>query len=206
VAAGLLKLDLAHDRDGHLLVPTGYDPRQPAPLVLALHGARGAASGPIGFLAPYAAAHGFLVLGVDSQSSTWDAIGGPYGPDVEFIDRALAAAFQRCAVDPARIAAEGFSDGASYALGLALANGDLFRYVVALSPGFIPRSDSRPRGRPKIFVAHGRQDLVLPIGRTSRRIVPALRQEAYDVTYVEHDGGHAVPTAVADQAIQWLLE
>jgi predicted esterase len=39
--------------------------------------------------------------------------------------------FATVAVDRARIAVGGFSDGATYALSLGLINGQLFRHVVA---------------------------------------------------------------------------
>jgi predicted esterase len=190
--------------DGLLLVPGSYLPGSPKPLVLALHGAGSTASGPINFLRPYAEAHGFLVLSVDSVGITWDAITFKYLSDVLFIDRALAHAFSQLSVDPARIVVQGFSDGATYALGLGLANGDLFRRVVAFSPGGIVRSDSRPEGKPEFFISHGRQDPVLRIDYTSRLIVPNLRNQGYSVEYLEFDGGHDIPAPVAEQASEWL--
>lgn len=180
-------------------------PGTPLPLVLALHGAGGNASESIDLLGPYAESYGFFLLAVDSYGVTWDAIGGAYGRDVSFIDLALRHAFDRCTVDPTRIAVGGFSDGASYALGLGLANGDLFSRVVAFSPGFIPPSNTAPHGQPEFFVSHGLSDPVLPIDSASRLIVPALTGEGYTVTYVEFDGGHSVPAAIALQAVQWLL-
>jgi phospholipase/carboxylesterase len=51
---------------------------------------------------------------------------GGYGPDVEFIDRALDWAFDRLTLDIRKLAITGFSDGASYALSLGITNGDLF--------------------------------------------------------------------------------
>ena len=119
------------------------------------------------------------------------------------IDRALDQVFATVAVDPERVGVAGFSDGASYALGLGLANGGLFGRIIAFSPGFIPPA---PRaGNPAVFVSHGEDDGVLPIRSTSRRIVPALRQAGYDVTYVEFDGGHTVPPDVARRALEWLI-
>ena len=102
--------------DGFLLVPESYVAGTPMPLVLALHGASTRASAPL-LLRPYAESRGFIVLSVDSVGLTWDAITFKYLSDVQFIDRALAHAFERCTVDPERIVVEGFSDGASYALG-----------------------------------------------------------------------------------------
>jgi phospholipase/carboxylesterase len=205
IAPGLTPLGSASAPQGYLLVPAGYDPAHPLPLVLALHGAGIGASGPLSFFGPYVDEHNFILLAVSSRDYTWDAILGPYGPDVAFIDQALRFAFERCAVDPARVFVEGFSDGASYALGLGLANGDLFSRVVAFSPGFIPPSGSPRVGAPVFFLSHGREDPVLPIDNASRRIVPALQAEGYTVTYVEYDGVHSVPANIALQAVLWLI-
>lgn len=193
------------DHDGRLQIPSSVVPGTPLPLVLALHGAGGNATESIDLLGSYAETYGFFLLAVDSYGVTWDAIGGAYGRDVSFIDLALRHAFDRCTVDPARVAVGGFSDGASYALGLGLANGDLFSRVIAFSPGFIPPSNTAPHGQPEFFVSHGLSDPVLPIDSASRVIVPALTGEGYAVTYVEFDGGHSVPAAIALQAVQWLL-
>ncbi len=191
--------------DGKLLVPQSLVPGTPMPLVLALHGANIDDSGPITFLGAYAEQAGFLLLSPDSYTYTWDAIIGPAGKDVAFIDLALRHVFERCLVDPARIVVQGFSDGASYALGLGLANGDLFSRVVAHSPGFIPTSESPHLGHPEFFVSHGRQDPVLPIDYASRTIVPFLELNGYSVNYVEYDGGHSVPATITDAAVQWLM-
>jgi predicted esterase len=99
------------------------------------------------------------------------------------------------AVDPARVAIGGFSDGATYALSLGLVNGDLFPKVVAFSPGFVV--EGPVHGKPEFFVSHGTSDPILPIDQCSRIIVPALRKRGYDVTFREFDGGHEVPESVA---------
>jgi len=201
-AAGNHQLGLVADRDPVLHVPPGLVAGQPAPLVVALHGAGGAAEGGSALLSDSADEHGLLVLAPASRGSTWDAIRGGYGPDRDLIDRALQEVFATVAVDPRRIAVAGFSDGASYALGLGLANGGLVRRIVAFSPGFVPPGGRS--GRPEVFVSHGDADDVLPIGRTSRRIVPALEEDGYDVTYREFPGGHTVPADVAREAVEWL--
>jgi predicted esterase len=107
-------------------------------------------------------------------------------------------------VDPARVIAAGFSDGATYALSLGLANGALFQRVMAFSPGFATLEE--PEGSPRIFISHGRRDPVLPVEACSRRIVRALREVGYDVTYREFDGAHTVPEEVARDAALWLFE
>jgi phospholipase/carboxylesterase len=201
----LLPLGLDGERDGLLYVPASYREEQPAPLALMLHGAGGAARGSIEHFIAAADAAGLLLLAPDSREITWDIIARRYyGPDVAFIDRALAQTFARYAIDPSHLAIGGFSDGASYALSLGLANGDLFTHIIAFSPGFmVPPSR---HGQPRIYISHGTRDAVLPIARCSRRIVPQLRREGYDVTYHEFDGPHTVPIEVALEAWQWFRD
>jgi phospholipase/carboxylesterase len=130
-------------------------------------------------------------------------IRGGYGPDVAFIDRALAKVFQLHPVDPARIAVSGFSDGASYALSLGVINGDLFGHILAFSPGFLV--PTKTADTPRVFISHGVHDEVLPIDPCSRRIVPALRRAGYEVDYHEFDGGHVVPPDMVGQAVSRFL-
>jgi predicted esterase len=201
---GLVALRLSgSDRDGVLYVPPSYRPGHPAPLVLSLHGAGGSGRRSLRRLRSLADELGLLALSPDSRDSTWDVVRTGFGPDVEFLDRALDLVFTRYAVDPARIVVEGFSDGASYALSLGLLNGDLFSDVIAFSPGFVLAEHRR--GRPRCFVSHGTRDPVLPIDQCSRRIVRELRDDRYDVRYTEFDGGHLVPPEVARAAMDWLL-
>lgn len=199
---GLYALGLALRRDALLFVPAGHDAGRPAPLVVMLHGAGGEGERTMASARALADEAGVVLLVPPSRGPTWDVLVGGYGPDVAFVDAALAAAFARCAVDPARLALGGFSDGASYALSLGLTNGDLFTHVIAYAPGFMaPASQA---GAPRCYVAHGTRDAVLPIDRCSRRIVPQLRRAGYDVTYHEFDGPHVVPPEVARESYAWL--
>ena len=201
---GLIGLGLSGGRDAYLRVPLGYDPAHTWPLVLAFHGSGGTHADLMTALGTLADTSGFLMLGLDSYYLTWDVIADRYGVDVQLIDRALDAAFDRAAIDPTRIIVNGFSDGASYALGLGVSNGDLFTHVMAFSPGFMPPHDAA-QGQPKFFVSHGLQDTVLPIDQASRPIVANLTRDGYNVTFVEFNGGHQLPAAVAQSAVDWAL-
>ena len=171
--AGLERLWIDGGAGGLLYVPAGVRQELPTPLVLALHGAGATAQHGLDLLIGQADDAGLVLLAPSSQGRTWDLVLGGYGPDVAWIDRALAEVFQRLPVDSTRLAVGGFSDGASYALSLGLTNGDLFSHVLAFSPGFA--APVRRRGRPRLFLSHGTRDRVLPIHACSRRIVPELR-------------------------------
>lgn len=201
---GLRKLGIADPRDTMLYAPPQYRPDQPMPLVVMLHGAGGDGAGGIQLLRPLADRYGLLLLSPSSHLQTWDAIRGGFGPDIAGIDRALDQVLRSYAIDQERLAIGGFSDGASYALSVGLTNGDLFSHILAFSPGFM--APGAQHGSPRIFIAHGRHDQVLPIDRCSRRIVPSLQGAGYEVSYHEFEGPHTVPLAVALDAIGWLLE
>ena len=194
-------LGLATGRDGTLYVPPGSTPDQRLPLGVFLHGG-GANAYDLEWPFTLAERVGLALLAPDSRSLTWDAVTGAFGPDVAFIDRALAVAFSVCAIDPGRISILGLSDGGTYSLNLGLVNGDLFGKVVGFSPGFV-RDDAHV-GRPPVFISHGTQDTVLPIHMASHVIVPKLRAEGYDVTFREFNGGHVVPDEIALEAFQWV--
>jgi predicted esterase len=196
--AGLHLLSLRAPRDAFLYVPRNA--RAPMPLALVLHGSGGEARHGIEPLQAAADEHGVVLLAPASTKYTWDVILGGFGPDVALLDAALARVFLDYPVGA--VAIGGFSDGASYALSLGLTNGDLFDHVLAFSPGFL-QVPSR-RGRPRIYVSHGRRDTVLPVENCGRRIARALRSDGYDVEYYEFDGGHAVPDEAARSALRRL--
>ena len=204
ITPGEQALSLASDRDGLLYVPASYAAAKPAPLVLMLHGAGGSARGALRPFRELADEAGIVLLAPESRSATWDAIRGDYGIDIAFIDRALASVFQRVAIDPARLTIEGFSDGATYAIGVGLTNGDLFQRVVAFSPGFVLPIE--PQAKPRLFISHGTRDQILPIDQCSRRIVPQLERARYEVQYREFDGPHTVPVEIAKEAIAWMAK
>ena len=202
-AAGQTALEISNgNRDGFVYVPATLPPG-PSPLVVLLHGAGGTALRIMARLSAVADSVGFVILVPDSRGPTWDGIRGDYGPDVAYIDSALKVVFSRVSIDPARVIASGFSDGASYALGLGRINGDLFTRVVAFSPGFV--TPGAPTGKPEVYITHGDADPILPYEDTSMRIVPALKRAGYAVTLKQFEGGHTVPPDLALEAFRWAI-
>ena len=135
----IVAVDSADHRDAILQLPK-TDKRAPVlPLLVMLHGATQSADDMFWYLDSAYDEAGVAVLAPNSRDTTWDAIGGDFGTDVEYLNRVLEATFKLAAVDRARIAIGGFSDGASYAISLGLINGDLS----AASSHFRPGSSSR---------------------------------------------------------------
>jgi len=197
------RLGLDSDRDAILHLPPDAA-AGPLPLLVYLHGATQRAEGMLRRVGAVADAAGVAVLAPDSRATTWDAIRDDFGPDVLFLNRALERVFETVAIDPARVAIGGFSDGASYALSLGMINGDLFTHVLANSPGFV--INGAAHGKPKIFVSHGTADQILPIEQCSRMIVPALRGRGYDVTFKEFQGRHEIPAEIATEGLRWFVD
>jgi phospholipase/carboxylesterase len=194
-------LGLAEGRDAWLQMPSVASDG-PMPLLVLLHGAGGSGATMLRRVSAAADQAGVAILAPDSRGGTWDAIRDRFGDDVTFINRALERVFAHVSVDPARMTVGGFSDGASYALSLGLANGDLFPRVIAFSPGFV--ISAAVHGRPRFFVSHGTSDQILPIDQCSRVIVPRLQSMGYEVVFREFDGRHEVPPDVAGEAMRWM--
>jgi predicted esterase len=200
--AGESRLGLAEGRDALTYVPPGLHPGSPAPLLVFLHGAGGDARRTVPLLRGLADAYGFVVLAPESRGRTWDLVLGEIGPDLDFLQRALDEVKARLPVDRTHVALAGFSDGASYALSVGLRNRDVFSHVIAFSPGFALPPGRPPR--PAAFVSHGADDAVLPVAG-ARDLVARLLGSGCDVVYREFEGGHAIPSGVATDAVRWFL-
>lgn len=171
-------------------------------LILTLHGAGGGARDGLHAFRGAWDVPGVVMVAPTARGSTWSFLGGR-DVDVPVLERAVAQAFARCRIDRRLVAVGGFSDGASYALTLGLTNGDLFRGIIALSPGGA-HTDSRV-GAPRVFVAHGTGDPVLPIA-LSDAIVRSLRNDGYQVTYRRFSGVHEVRPEIARGSVRWFLD
>jgi phospholipase/carboxylesterase len=171
-------------------------------LIVALHGAGGGARDGLHAFRGAWEIPGVVMVAPAARGNTWSFFGGR-DVDVPVVERAVAEAMARCRIDPRLVAVGGFSDGASYALTLGLTNGDVFRAVIALSPGGA-HTDSRV-GAPRVFVTHGTGDPVLPV-EGSDGIVRSLRNDGYQVTYRRFSGVHEVRPEIARASVRWFLD
>lgn len=190
--------------------PPGPDD-EPRPLLLLFHGAGGSPLGMLQAMIPQARRCGCLLLALSSQGTTWDLVtataaarrrerparlDGLFGEDASRVERALTALLGSPSVDRRRIVLIGFSDGASYALSLALANPGLVRGAVAIAPGFhVEPGTIDPAQR--LFIAHSPEDRVLSFAYSRDRIAASLRSAGFDPAFHSYRGGHAFdPEAV----------
>ena len=200
-APGEYALRLGNGRSARLRVTPGSSER-PRGLILAFHGAGGSPREGLFVFREAWDEPGLVLLAPGALGSTWSALHGT-DRDLETVNRALAETWGRCRIDRRRVAVGGFSDGATHALSIGLQNGGIFHSVMALSPGGL-RAVAH-RGRPRVFIAHGTGDDVLPYSRSRTSIVPGLRGSGYSVTFRSFAGGHEVPTSISGAAVRWYL-
>lgn len=200
---GIQSMQLSGKKESFIYIPQHYNAATPAKLAIMLHGSRGVAEQGLYLINEYADANNLIVFAPASQDYTWDIIvSNRFNLDVIFLDHCLQTIFERYAIDAEHIAIGGFTDGASYALSLGLANGDLFKNIIAFSPGFFYAFEDH--GKPGVFITHGVYDQVLPVNSCSRRIVPKLNNKGLDVVYREFKGGHEIPADIRQEAVQWF--
>jgi predicted esterase len=192
----------------------------PHPLIVLLHGAGQGADELIPVFRPEADQRGLILLAPKSAGGTWDLIvsaarfhGKPpkngelpeFGPDVARIDAAMATVFQKAIIDPKHIVLAGFSDGASYALSLGLANPNLFHGVVAFAPGMMI-APGRVSLAQRIFIAHGRADRAIPIKVSRDGLAPALAAAGMKMQFRDFNGDHKINREALDEGLTFILQ
>ncbi|MDQ6808370.1 MAG: phospholipase, partial [Verrucomicrobiota bacterium] len=201
--AGLQPLE-ARSHSGEIYIPRSGATGGPLPILILLHGSGRDSSDWFPAYEKYAEMGRFAIVAPEASGKTWGGGMHDFGPDAAVINRALAVASTKCAIDLSRIALGGFSDGASYAMSLGLANGDQIRDVIAFSPGYY--IGTQQRGKAAFFISAGVSDPILPVDQCSRRFVATLRGAGYSVEYKEFFGRHEMTTLVTEAAMAWLRQ
>jgi len=155
-------------REYLLYVPPSYDPKRPAPLVISLHGAAGwpaqqknlahwnRLADREGFLVVYPSGSGFPRIWHVDEGDAPDQ-------DVRFISELIDALEARYDIDPARIYANGFSNGGGMAFVLSCALSDRIAAVgmVAAAQTLPWSACGEPLPMPMIAF-HGTADPMVP--------------------------------------------
>jgi polyhydroxybutyrate depolymerase len=153
-------------------VPASYDPREPVPLVLVLHGYASSGDGMRRYLGvdDLAEERGFLVVHPDGSVDVrgnrfWDATDGccnvtgtPTGDD-EFLARIITEVSAEYAVDPRRVHVVGYSNGGFMAYRMACRHADLVASAASISGAtFADPSDCHPSEPVSVLQVHGDAD------------------------------------------------
>lgn len=185
-----------------------YRPQRSAetwPLLVLLHGAGDDARNMIRVLQADADRGSYIILAPKSQGLTWDLFDdAAYAHDPPRIDAAVRSLFAKAPIDRERVAIAGFSDGASYALALGIANPQLFRGVMALSAGFL-HMPAQVDPAQRLFISHGRRDPILSWRRVARDIVPRLEKAGLRPRTRWFAGGHRIDKSSYAEAVDYVL-
>jgi predicted esterase len=191
------------------------------PLVVLFHGYGFSAEQFMTIMKPVADRWGFMLVAPKAEHVTWDmiyrgmngqsrsrVISQPkprFGKDIATIDTALRTMFATAPVDPKHVVLLGFSDGATYALSVGLANPQLFTTVISLSPGFVVFPDEVSKGQ-KVFVAHGTKDERLEFSNTRDSIVGPMQKAGMQVRFRSFDGPHVINRDALREALAFALD
>jgi polyhydroxybutyrate depolymerase len=173
-----------------IYVPHTYDPARPTPVLLSFHRAGSNATMHRAYanFVPQSEEFGFLLVlpYADLDVGSWRTSVGARA-DVEFIEDLLAGVTADFCVDPDRIYAAGFSDGAVFAHLLACSGTRLAGLAVVA----LQRTDPCPAARPLVAVAfHGTADPIQPFD--------TVRPDEWAEGWAQTNGCDVVPIAISE--------
>ncbi|MBL8172716.1 MAG: alpha/beta fold hydrolase [Acidobacteria bacterium] len=208
----------------HHTAPAKTGLAEKPPLLILLHG-YGANEDDLFSLAPYLDERFFIIsvrapVRLGMMGHAWFNLGfTPQGITVDpdeveharqvlhrFIGEAVAA--YDC--NPQAVYLVGFSQGAMMSLAVALTHPGSAAAVVAMSGRLLPQTWAQIQdpdgliGLP-ILVAHGTQDVVIPIGH-GRELRDKLGELPVDLTYREYEMGHEVSAESLEDITRWLRQ
>lgn len=205
--AGDYRFSIQHDgltRTYRVHVPARYDPAEPAPLLVALHGGGMGLPGDDGFdgLARESDLHGFIAVYPDAwtapgqgKRAAWNA-GHCCGDarernvnDVGFVAQVVTHVFRQVSIARERIYAAGASDGGMMALRLACDLPDLFRGVASVG-GAVSTAHCAPGKPVSVLQFHARNDPHVPLASA----------RATAVKWAELNGCSNTPRLVLEKA------
>ena len=168
-------------REYLLHVPRSYDPAKPTPLVITLHG--GAVSPAlqrdISQWNPVADEHGFIVVypsGDDPQVPAWNMDDPGRDEDIRFIADLIDSLKATYNIDPARIYANGLSNGAGMSFVLSCTLSDRIAAVGMVASALLVPFESCTDKRPVPVIAlHGVADPVAHFNGGTSWVVPRYR-------------------------------
>lgn len=217
LAADLARGDIGvmHARNGpderggfSLYVPEHYDPSQPLPLVVALHGGSGHGRRFLWTWLRDARSLGAIVIAPTSSDDTWSLV----GPDRDSANlRAMVEhVCTHWSVDRSRVLLTGMSDGGTFSYVAGLQDDVPYTHLAPVSATFHPMlieaaSAERLSALP-VYLIHGALDWMFPV-ETARMARDALTAAGARVTYRELDDlSHTYPREENARMLAWLAQ
>jgi predicted peptidase len=193
-----------------LLTPSTIDPDRNYPLITVFHGAGRREEMLVKACREEPDRRRALFLIPRSVEPTWDLIhGGPGQCDLEFLEYAWDLIYRRYPIDPRRQVLIGYSDGASYALSLALSNPGFFDAALCWAAGFATMdraSVGSENKRTRFYLEYGTADPLFPFDRIALPMRENLTRAGYRVEFsVDEGGGHWPSGSFQREALDWYF-
>jgi phospholipase/carboxylesterase len=185
---------------GVIHVPQSYDPGQPMPMMLALHGSGDTAGNFVNLWSAIAEAEGFIVLVPESLSggASWNR-----GADTPVISALLDTVSAQYNVDTCRIYLTGYSAGAHYGYMLGLANSTYFA-ALGMQAGTLNYAEqagiwpSMVERQIAVDIHHGMNDPYVPFSEATHAR-DELEGAGHTVYLHGHAGGHEIGAGNAQE-------
>ncbi len=207
IQPGISQNTLDHDgleRSYLVYVPEGYDPTQPAPLVLSLHGFTSNARQQVNISQwnPVADEHGFLVVypqgtGFPLRWHSGQALFESQRAvdDVGFINALLDQLIEDFCVDTARIYISGLSNGGGMSHRLACEMAERVAAIGGVAGAYHPGACEPARPVP-VIAFHGTADDIVPYAGGGGRDIVLPSIEAWAAGWGARNGCDAAPEAL----------
>jgi predicted esterase len=144
-----------------------------------------------------------------SIEPTWDLIVGGERSDLDFLEYAYDLIYRRYPIDAQRQVLIGYSDGASYALSVAISNPRIFEAALCWAAGFVMFDGTfvSPEDRkPEIYLEYGTHDELFPFERIALPMQDNLTRAGYSVKFSVDEGGRHWPSGTFQpEALDWYF-
>ncbi len=190
-----------------LYVPERYDPLEPTPLLVALHGGgmlqakdavRGSAADARALFLEVAQRLGWLLVCPTAIEAPWSD-----SKNMQMLEAVLAEVTTLWNVDLERVHVAGQGGGGDGALAWAARKGDRFASVSIASAGR-PRGLSSIVGKTAVWIYHGEGDEIVPVEPVRKAAAALLRKQA-DFVYCELPReGHGLAPAARRDMVRYI--
>ena len=190
------------DRDGTLYVPKSYKPGTPMPVMMMLHGFMGSGDG-FARHVPAAEEFGVMMIAPESRGMTWGRSIPGFDADVRYLGPAYRRVANLVDIDTD-------ARGTRRRLRrrrLRAVDGPGLRQHFQSHDHAHRRPDDpfRQQGKPRMFFAHGVDDMQIPIDETARKYRAAAEGRRLRRHVSRVSGGHRVPPTEIREAFKWFV-